>query len=115
MPWWGYCFDAGASVFYGFGENSKSGTLNLHTRIFRKLGIEVPTIHDPVQIHFHLPNGFEIPAEKESIAKLIIIAAKNLLVINIPPFILYISKDHARDRYGLYFLTLYGSIRYDKV
>ncbi|MEI6692696.1 MAG: NAD(P)/FAD-dependent oxidoreductase [Chlorobium sp.] len=58
----GYCFDAGASVFYGFGENSKSGTLNLHTRIFRKLGIEVPTIHDPVQIHFHLPNGFEIPA-----------------------------------------------------
>ncbi|MCX6179148.1 MAG: FAD-dependent oxidoreductase [Chlorobiales bacterium] len=58
----GYCFDAGASVFYGFGENDKSGTLNLHTRIFRKLGIEVPTIHDPVQIHYHLPNGFTVPA-----------------------------------------------------
>lgn len=58
----GYCFDAGASVFYGFGENSKSGTLNLHTRIFRKLGIELPTIHDPVQIHYHLPNGFSLPA-----------------------------------------------------
>ncbi len=58
----GYTFDAGASVFYGFGENSKSGTLNLHTRIFRKLGIQVPTIHDPVQIHYHLPEGFSIPA-----------------------------------------------------
>ena len=58
----GYNFDAGASVFYGFGENSTSGTLNLHTRIFRKLGLHVPTIHDPVQIHYHLPNGFSIPA-----------------------------------------------------
>ncbi len=58
----GYSFDAGASVFYGFGDNSNSGTLNLHTRIFRKLGIDVPTIHDPVQIHYHLPNGFSLPA-----------------------------------------------------
>ena len=58
----GYSFDAGASVFYGFGENRQSGTLNLHTRIFRKLGLEVPTLHDPVQIHYHLPNGFSLPA-----------------------------------------------------
>ena len=58
----GYQFDAGASVFYGFGENGSSGTLNLHTRIFRKLGVEVRTIPDPVQIHYHLPNGFSIPA-----------------------------------------------------
>ena len=58
----GYSFDAGASVFYGFGDNSNSGTLNLHTRIFRKLGIDVPTIHDPVQIHYHLPSGFSLPA-----------------------------------------------------
>ena len=58
----GYNFDAGASVFYGFGENSTSGTLNLHTRIFRKLGLHVPTISDPVQIHYHLPSGFSIPA-----------------------------------------------------
>ena len=58
----GYRFDCGASVFYGFGENSTSGTLNLHTRIFRKLGVEVCTIADPVQIHYHLPNGFSIPA-----------------------------------------------------
>ncbi len=58
----GYRFDCGASVFYGFGENSTSGTLNLHTRIFRKLGVEIRTIKDPVQIHYHLPNGFSIPA-----------------------------------------------------
>ncbi|WP_076789957.1 NAD(P)/FAD-dependent oxidoreductase [Chlorobium sp. KB01] len=58
----GYSFDAGASVFYGFGENGSSGTLNLHTRIFRKLGIQVETIHDPVQIHYHLPNDFAVSA-----------------------------------------------------
>ncbi len=57
----GYTFDAGASVFYGFGRDESSGTLNLHTRIFRKLGIDVPTIPDPVQIHFHMPGGFEVP------------------------------------------------------
>ncbi|TLU87583.1 MAG: FAD-binding protein [Chlorobium sp.] len=58
----GYTFDAGASVFYGFGENNSSGTLNLHTRIFRSLGVEVRTIPDPVQIHYHLPNGFAVAA-----------------------------------------------------
>ena len=58
----GYCFDVGASVFYGFGKNGTSGTLNLHTRIFRKLGVEVRTIPDPVQIHYHLPHGFSVPA-----------------------------------------------------
>jgi prolycopene isomerase len=58
----GYSFDAGASVFYGFGDNESSGTLNLHTRIFRKLGIAINTIHDPVQIHYHLPNGFSVQA-----------------------------------------------------
>jgi len=58
----GYRFDAGASVFYGFSENGKSGTLNLHTRIFRKLGVEVATVPDPVQIHYHLPAGFSVAA-----------------------------------------------------
>jgi prolycopene isomerase len=57
----GYTFDAGASVFYGFSDDDARGTLNLHSRIFRKLGIEVPTIPDPVQIHYHMPNGFEVP------------------------------------------------------
>ncbi|UWX57007.1 FAD-dependent oxidoreductase [Chlorobaculum sp. MV4-Y] len=58
----GYTFDAGASVFYGFCDDDAKGTLNLHSRIFRKLGIEVKTIPDPVQIHYHMPAGFEVPA-----------------------------------------------------
>ncbi|NTW53268.1 MAG: FAD-dependent oxidoreductase [Chlorobaculum sp.] len=58
----GFTFDAGASVFYGFCDDDAKGTLNLHTRIFRKLGVEVQTIPDPVQIHYHLPAGFEVPA-----------------------------------------------------
>lgn len=57
----GYTFDAGASVFYGFNHDDSKGTLNLHTRIFRKLGIELRTIPDPVQIHYHMPNSFEVP------------------------------------------------------
>ncbi len=72
----GYRFDAGASVFYGFGENKTSGTLNLHTRIFRKLGVEVPAIMDPVQIHYHLPNGFSIPAFYDRHAFLDTLAAR---------------------------------------
>lgn len=56
----GYTFDAGASMFYGFGSNEESGSLNLHTRIFQRLGISLKTIPDPVQIHYHLPNGFEV-------------------------------------------------------
>jgi len=57
----GYTFDAGASVFYGFSDSQESGTLNLHTRIFDRLGVNVPTIPDPVQIHFHMPEGFDVP------------------------------------------------------
>jgi len=72
----GYCFDAGASVFYGFGENGNSGTLNLHTRIFRKLGIEVATIPDPVQIHYHLPNDFSLPVYYDRHAFLDALAAR---------------------------------------
>lgn len=72
----GYRFDAGASVFYGFGENGSSGTLNLHTRIFRKLGVEVRTIHDPVQIHYHLPNNFNVAACYDRLAFLGSLAAR---------------------------------------
>ena len=72
----GYSFDAGASVFYGFGENRQSGTLNLHTRIFRKLGLEVPTLRDPVQIHYHLPNGFSLPAHYDRDAFLEALSAR---------------------------------------
>ncbi|RTY37564.1 FAD-dependent oxidoreductase [Chlorobium phaeovibrioides] len=58
----GYTFDAGASVFYGFAGDGQSGTLNLHEKIFRKLGVTVPTVPDPVQIHYHLPGGFSLAA-----------------------------------------------------
>jgi prolycopene isomerase len=61
----GYTFDAGASVFYGFSDDDAKGTLNLHSRIFRKLGVDVLTIPDPVQIHYHMPNGFEVPVYYE--------------------------------------------------
>jgi prolycopene isomerase len=61
----GYCFDAGASVFYGFAPDDHIGTLNLHTKIFRKLGIVIDTIPDPVQIHYHMPKGFEIPVHHD--------------------------------------------------
>jgi prolycopene isomerase len=63
----GYTFDAGASVFYGFSDDDAKGTLNLHSRIFRKLGVEVPTIPDPVQIHYHMPNGFDVPVHYDRI------------------------------------------------
>lgn len=56
----GYTFDAGASLFYGFGKNEgegEGGTLNLHRRIFELLGVEVRTVPDPVQIHYHLPDS----------------------------------------------------------
>ncbi|KER09170.1 MAG: amine oxidase [[Candidatus Thermochlorobacteriaceae] bacterium GBChlB] len=56
----GYTFDAGASMFYGFGKNDQSGSLNLHRRIFDRLGVEVRVVPDPVQIHYHLPNDFQV-------------------------------------------------------
>lgn len=58
----GYIFDTGASVFYGFGSDDRQGNLNLHTRIFRRLGVAVETVPDPVQIHYHLPGGFDVKA-----------------------------------------------------
>lgn len=61
----GYTFDAGASVFYGFNDDDSKGTLNLHSRIFRKLGVELRTVPDPVQIHYHMPNGFDVPVHYE--------------------------------------------------
>ena len=72
----GYRFDAGASVFYGFGENGTSGTLNLHKRIFRKLGVEVCTIPDQVQIHYHLPDNFNVAACYDRLAFLGALASR---------------------------------------
>lgn len=57
----GYTFDAGASVFYGFSDDDRNGSLNLHSRLFRRLGVDVPVIADPVQIHYHLPDDIDVP------------------------------------------------------
>ncbi|WP_431632720.1 carotenoid isomerase [Alkalinema pantanalense] len=52
----GYRFDVGASMIFGFG---KEGTTNLLTRALEAVGMTIETIPDPVQIHYHLPNGLD--------------------------------------------------------
>jgi prolycopene isomerase len=53
----GYRFDVGASMIFGFGTE---GTTNLLTRALSAVGMELPTIADPVQVHYHLPDGLEV-------------------------------------------------------
>jgi len=53
----GYRFDVGASMIFGFGQQ---GTTNLLTRALDAVNVSVETIPDPVQIHYHLPDGLEI-------------------------------------------------------
>ena len=53
----GYRFDVGASMIFGFG---KEGTTNLLTRALAAVGESIETIPDPVQIHYHLPDGLEL-------------------------------------------------------
>ncbi len=48
-----YVFDVGASMIFGFGEQ---GTTNLLTKALDAVGQTLPTIPDPVQIHYHLPD-----------------------------------------------------------
>jgi prolycopene isomerase len=53
----GYRFDVGASMIFGFG---KEGTTNLLTRALAAVGESMETIPDPVQIHYHLPDGLDL-------------------------------------------------------
>jgi prolycopene isomerase len=53
----GYRFDVGASMIFGFG---KEGTTNLLTRALAAVGESIETIPDPVQIHYHLPDGLDL-------------------------------------------------------
>ncbi len=53
----GYHFDVGASMIFGFGKN---GTTNLLTRALKGVDMEIETIPDPVQIHYHLPNNLDL-------------------------------------------------------
>ena len=58
----GYRFDVGASMIFGFG---KQGTTNLLTRALAAVGMELETIPDPVQIHYHLPNQIDIEVHRD--------------------------------------------------
>ncbi len=53
----GYRFDVGASMIFGFGSQ---GTTNLLTRALKAVGKSLETIPDPVQIHYHLPDGLDL-------------------------------------------------------
>jgi prolycopene isomerase len=53
----GYRFDVGASMIFGFGDK---GTTNLLTRALAAVNVNLETIPDPVQVHYHLPDGLEI-------------------------------------------------------
>jgi prolycopene isomerase len=58
----GYRFDVGASMIFGFGDR---GTTNLLTRALAAVNVSLETIPDPVQIHYHLPNGLELKVHRD--------------------------------------------------
>ena len=58
----GYRFDVGASMIFGFGEK---GTTNLLTRALDAVGMSIETVIDPVQIHYHLPDGLELRVHRK--------------------------------------------------
>jgi prolycopene isomerase len=58
----GYRFDVGASMIFGFGDR---GTTNLLTRALKAVDMSIETVPDPVQIHYHLPNGLELKVHKD--------------------------------------------------
>lgn len=58
----GYRFDVGASMIFGFGSQ---GTTNLLTRALKAVNASLETIPDPVQIHYHLPNGLTLKVHRE--------------------------------------------------
>jgi prolycopene isomerase len=57
----GYRFDVGASMIFGFG---KRGTTNLLTRALEAVNVRLETIPDPVQIHYHLPDGLDLKVHR---------------------------------------------------
>ncbi len=56
----GYRFDVGASMIFGLGEN---GTTNLLTRALSSVNVSQEAIADPVQIHYHLPQGLDLKVD----------------------------------------------------
>lgn len=58
----GYRFDVGASMIFGFG---KKGTTNLLTKALAAVNMSIETIADPVQIHYHLPDGLDLKVHRD--------------------------------------------------
>nr|ATQ36009.1 prolycopene isomerase [Betaphycus gelatinus] len=58
----GYVFDVGASMIFGFGSQ---GTTNLLTKALKKVGRQLETIPDPVQVRYHLPEGLDVRVYRE--------------------------------------------------
>ena len=58
----GYRFDVGASMIFGFGDR---GTTNLLTRALAAVDMKLETFADPVQIHYHLPDGLELKVHRD--------------------------------------------------
>ncbi|BAY24649.1 hypothetical protein NIES2100_44440 [Calothrix sp. NIES-2100] len=56
-----YRFDVGASMIFGMGSK---GTTNLLTRALDAVNVSLETIADPVQIHYHLPNGLNLKVDR---------------------------------------------------
>lgn len=57
----GYRFDAGASMIFGFGDQ---GTTNLLTRALQAVDIQLETVADAVQVHYHLPDSLELKVHR---------------------------------------------------
>ncbi len=72
----GYRFDVGASMIFGMGQNGfdvgasmifgmgQNGTTNLLTRALDAVNASLETIADPVQIHYHLPDGLDLKVDR---------------------------------------------------
>jgi prolycopene isomerase len=58
----GYRFDVGASMIFGFGSE---GTTNLLTRALAAVDMEIETLPDPVQIHYHLPGNLDLKVHRD--------------------------------------------------
>ncbi|PSB11437.1 carotene isomerase [filamentous cyanobacterium CCP2] len=58
----GYRFDVGASMIFGFGSQ---GTTNLLTRALQAVNMNLETLPDPVQIHYHLPEQLELKVHRD--------------------------------------------------
>ncbi|MBD2384060.1 carotenoid isomerase [Cylindrospermum sp. FACHB-282] len=56
-----YRFDVGASMIFGLGDQ---GTTNLLTRALKAVNVSLESIIDPVQIHYHLPNGLDLKVDR---------------------------------------------------